>query len=167
MGPSLQVQINKSLVAAEGANNLGRERRKEGMNEEEEEEEEEASIYDVRTEGGGGVRKWPQICGQRYRFCGQKGGGVKISHNSLDVIYGSHRTEEPPRRAAALVTFEFYGVGAKGPIIAARKRAKESKFTAPSLTLSQRQNCVVKTSLKSFCGRKRSSMSVVVVRCAR
>ena len=49
-----------------------------------------ASIYDVRTEGGGGP-KIGQFCGQTVlRKCGQGGGeGVKNPENFADVLNGS------------------------------------------------------------------------------
>ena len=48
-----------------------------------------ASIYDVRTEGGGRGQKIPQICGQTVHKIRTRGGGagvVKESENFADII---------------------------------------------------------------------------------
>ena len=51
-----------------------------------------ASIYDVRTEGGGG-QAMKQLCGQTvHYFFGQRVEGVTKSINCVDVIYGKPLT---------------------------------------------------------------------------
>ena len=53
-----------------------------------------ASIYDVRTEGGGG-KKIPQICGQTFHKIRTKGGVKKGSKNPKILRAGTSYMEAP------------------------------------------------------------------------
>ena len=48
-----------------------------------------ASIYDVRTEGGGGSNNAPNLRSKRVDFADGEGLGDKKSQISVDLMYGS------------------------------------------------------------------------------
>ena len=70
------------------------------MNEEEEEEEEEASIYDVRTEGGGGTENGLKFADKGTDFVDKKGEGSKyptiLWTSYMEATERKNRLAAPP-----------------------------------------------------------------------